>query len=126
MLNQVGIRIAEVTPACDTADESVIHKERAAPSGTAPSTVPPRRSGSAEPDPRDGDPTHESRRVRHVTMRHWITSFTLLNDGLVCRGLPAQFKHLYARCAKGGNPGTRVQDAISMYVGIARRPSEVT
>src|SRR6185312_8586224 len=85
--------------------KAVIHKERAAPSGTAPSTVPPRRSGSAEPDPRDGDPTHESRRVRHVTMRHWITSFTLLNDGLVCRGLPAQFKHLYARCAKGGEPG---------------------
>ncbi len=49
-------------------------KRRATPKD-GPSTVLPTRGSLTEPNPQAGDPAHENRRLRHVTMRHWITSF---------------------------------------------------
>ena len=50
--------------------------ERKAVLTDGPSTVLPIRDSLGEADPRAGDPAHKNCRVRRVTMRHWITSFT--------------------------------------------------
>jgi hypothetical protein len=55
-------------------------KKRKAVFTDGPSTVLPIRGSLGEADPRAGDPAQKNCRVRRVTMRHWITSFYLLND----------------------------------------------
>jgi hypothetical protein len=51
------------------------HKKRKAVLGDGPSTVLPKRGSLDELGPQTGDPAQTNRRARHVTMRHWITSF---------------------------------------------------
>jgi hypothetical protein len=51
-------------------------KKRKAVLGDGLSTVLPKRGSLDELGPQTGDPAQTNRRARHVTMRHWITSFT--------------------------------------------------